>query len=82
VTTSDPTGFPQGQIVARNVRRLLDSKGMREEDLARNAGSTLDLVQEILSGRSGPLQLSDLEAFAEALGVDPNDLLRRNPQDA
>jgi DNA-binding Xre family transcriptional regulator len=82
VTTSDSTVLPLGQLLAANVRRLLDSKGMSAEDLADKAECTLNFVREILSGRSGGLALSELEAIAEALGVEPSDLVKRNPQDA
>ena len=82
MTTSKPTGFLLGQILKANVQRLLDDNGMSADDLAREAEFGLGFVQDILSGRSGELALSELEAIATALGVEASDLLRRDPQDA
>ena len=58
-------------VVAINLRRML------AEELARRTGFALSYVEEILRGEVKRLRKGDLEAIANALGVDVTDLVRR-----
>lgn len=78
----DSTEVPLGQVVAANVRRLREGKGMSVTDLARKTGLTVGRVDEVQNGSAGDLQATELEAIADALGVYPMDLVRSAPKDA
>jgi transcriptional regulator with XRE-family HTH domain len=82
MTASGSDAFPTGQAVARNIRRLLEGKGMSLEDLARKTGYPMSLLDEIVSGNSKGLQLTVLQDIAVALGADAEELTENDPKDA
>jgi transcriptional regulator with XRE-family HTH domain len=69
---SDPQAARR--VLARNVRRLREAKGLSQEKLAELADMRQAHVSEIESGLTN-LTLDNLQALAVALGVRPMDLL-------
>ncbi len=67
------------KLVALNIRRLADERGMRLVHLADRAGVGRTTMWRILDtndqGPSNP-RLSTIEALADELGVGPLELLR------
>lgn len=61
--------------VAANVRRVRVEAGLSQTDLTRRLGVSHGYVSAIERGRKN-LTLQSVERLAEALGVDPADLLR------
>lgn len=58
----------------RRVYNAMLKKGWRQSDLARVSGVPKDSVSTYIRGKVMPTSLS-LQKIAEALGVDPTDLL-------
>lgn len=63
-----------GRIVGANVRRLRQSRGLTQEQLAHDAGIDLTYLGGIERGRRNP-SLAVLVRVAEALRADPRALL-------
>ena len=61
-------------VLARNVRRLREAKGLSQEKLAELADLRQAHVSEIESGLTN-LTLDNLQSLAVALDVRPMDLL-------
>jgi transcriptional regulator with XRE-family HTH domain len=65
------------RVLARNVRRLREAKGLSQEKIAELAGLRQAHVSEIESGLTN-LTLDNLQSLALALGVRPMDLLNES----
>lgn len=65
-------------IVGGNVRRLRQTAGLTQEQLAFEASIDLTYVGGIERGRRNP-SLLVMVRIAEALKVDPEALLQRSP---
>jgi transcriptional regulator with XRE-family HTH domain len=61
------------RVLARNVRRLREAKGLSQGALAADAGIYQELVSRIENGAANP-ELDTLGKIAAALGVQPRDL--------
>ena len=61
-------------VLAKNVRRLRQAKGLSQDDLAADAGLFQKTISGIENGRSNP-ELDTLGKIAAALGVHPGELL-------
>ena len=61
-------------LVRQNVRRLRIAQGMTQEDLAAKADITRSYLGH-LEARGKNVSIDVLAALADALGVDPRDLL-------
>jgi transcriptional regulator with XRE-family HTH domain len=68
-----PTLSPK-KLFAANVRRLRASAGLSQEALAERAGLHRTYVSSIERGERN-LTLENIFRLAEALGVDPRELL-------
>lgn|GEM_PF-2772564 len=66
-------------VVARNVRRFREAKGLSQAALGRAAGIAAAHVSMIESGRRADPQGSILQALARALGVTVDALLQERP---
>jgi transcriptional regulator with XRE-family HTH domain len=62
------------RLFAANVRRLRLSAGLSQEALADRAGLHRTYISSIERGERN-VSLANIFALAEALGVDPRDLL-------
>ncbi|MFH1627491.1 MAG: helix-turn-helix transcriptional regulator [Pseudomonadota bacterium] len=56
------------------IQKLMDKQGLNKTALALKMGVKESWVYEILAGRQGKT-FATLEKIADALGVDPKDLL-------
>ena len=64
------------RLVGRNVRRLRLSNGLTQEQFADVSGFTQQYISGLESGQRNPTVVSLFE-LAQALGVEPADLLKR-----
>lgn len=76
----DPKVLPDSakQKFAGKISQLMQEKGWRQSDLARQAGLPRDAVSVYMRGRSLPTP-GNLEKLAKALDVAPDDLLPAQP---
>lgn len=75
---------PLAIVVAANVFRLRKERGLAQEKLAYAAGLSREVIRLLEGSRDeelgrGGLRLETVERLAEALEVDPCDLLRWDP---
>jgi transcriptional regulator with XRE-family HTH domain len=61
------------QVLAKNLRRLRDAKGLSQDALAADANQHQGLISEIENGRAN-VELDTLGKIAAALGVPPREL--------
>ena len=64
------------QLLGVNVRRLRKLKGMSQEELSLEAGMKRSYVSDLERGTRNP-SVRALGRLADALSVDPKDLLER-----
>lgn len=64
------------RIVGANIRRLRKAKGLTQEQLAHEAGMAMRYVAGVERAEENP-SLRFLVKMAEALDVEPGELLRR-----
>ena len=62
-----------GEVVARNVRRLREQRGLSQDELGERAGITRNYVGMIERRESSP-SIDVIEKLAKALGVSPTGL--------
>jgi transcriptional regulator with XRE-family HTH domain len=62
------------RLVGRNLRRIRDEKGVRQERLAELSGFGQQYISDIERGRRNPTVVT-LFHLASALGVTPADLV-------
>ncbi len=62
------------------LRELLEEKGMSQSELARRSGVSFQTVNGMVGNRTTRVDLSTLDALSKALGVEPGDLLEREPR--
>jgi len=63
-------------IVGKNIRRAREDQGLLVSEVARRAGLTVSGVQFVEQGKVQNPTVGTVIRIAEALGVDPGDLLR------
>ena len=68
------------RLLGSNVRRLRQTKGISQEELAFAAGMKRSYVSDLERGTRNP-SVRALGRLAEALGVNPPDLLWAPPSD-
>jgi len=66
------------QVLGNNVRRLREAKNWSQEDLAEKADLHRTYVSGIERGVRNP-SLTIVFKLADGLGVEPGNLLHRNP---
>lgn len=67
---------------ANNLRRLLKDRGVTQRELATRVGTSEQRISDLLN-RETNTTLETIEAIANALKVDPGDLIsRKKPQAA
>lgn len=60
------------------LRELREAKGLSQEALGEAAGVRQATISELESGRKQRLDFGILERLADALGVEPGELLERD----
>jgi len=68
-----------GQIVGRNVRAARAEKLFSQRELAERSGVAKITIATLELGRSARPRRSTVEKLANALGVEPDDLLSAEP---
>ena len=63
------------KLVGRNVKRVRQQKGLRQEQLAELSGFSQQYISGLEQGRCNPTVVS-LDALATALGVSHLELVR------
>ena len=63
------------RLLGENVRRLRQSKGVSQEELALDAGMKRSYLSDLERGTRNP-SVKALGRLAEALGCEPGELLR------
>ena len=64
------------RVVGANIRRLRKAKGLTQEQLAHEAGVAMRYVAGVERAEENP-SLKFIVKIAEALGVEPAELLTR-----
>ena len=64
----------------RNLRAAREAKGLNVDQLSLMVGTNRRLVRDIEEGRSQSPKLSTVFRLAEALGVEPGELLGLGPR--
>lgn len=59
--------------VAKNVKRIIDEKGLKQVGVARKANIDEQSLSDMLNGRR-IIKASDIEALIEALEIEPAEL--------
>ncbi|PHY22398.1 helix-turn-helix domain-containing protein [Caulobacter sp. BP25] len=65
------------QLLGQNVRAHRKARGMSQEQLALDAGMKRAYLSDLERGTRNP-SIRALERLANALGVQPEDLVRRS----
>ena len=68
-------------VVAGNVRRIIQERGMKNKAVAEKAGYSESQFSAILSNRR-VIKAIDVAAISDALGVTPNDLFASDGESA
>jgi len=76
VKTGKPSHYTARQRVAANLRRVRQARGWSQEALADLAGLHRTYVGSIERGERN-FSVDNIERLAQALGLDPADLLKR-----
>ena len=71
------SGLYGRRVLARNVRRLRDERGMNQEELADAAGISQSQISKIERAQIN-IQLDTLQHLAMALGARMGDLLEES----
>jgi transcriptional regulator with XRE-family HTH domain len=61
------------RLLARNVRRLRNSRGLSQSELATDAGAPQRLISNVETGKVN-VTVRTVAKIAAALGVHPRDL--------
>ena len=68
-------------IVVR-IREVREARGLTQEMLAVRADTRQATISDLETGRTGRVDLDLLERIARALGVEPGELIVREPAKA
>jgi len=68
------------RLLGENVREARKRRHMSQEALALDADMKRSYLSELERGKRNP-SVRALGRLAEALSIDPSDLLRREPED-
>ena len=63
-------------IIAANVKRLMNEKGLKQCAVAKKSGIPARSLSDMLNGRR-VIRAEIIPMLSNALGVEPNDLFRQ-----
>ena len=66
----------QSEVIAANIRRIIDEKGIKHCKVAENLGMTKNVFSGMLNGRK-VIQASHLPLIIKTLGCTYDDLFRK-----
>jgi transcriptional regulator with XRE-family HTH domain len=72
--------MPEHQIIAENLKRLIEAAGTNPSNLARRVGLNHTAARDIISGKARNPTHRTLQLLAEGLGVPITDLTLRPPE--
>lgn len=64
-------------VVARNIKRIISEKGLKQKCVADNAGFTEKRFSDMVNGRTS-IKADDIFRIQDALNVTANELFQRN----
>lgn len=67
--------MPKVTPVRLRIKELREAKGWTQVDLAEHSGVNQGTISRIESGKTGGIDFENLEALADALGVDAGYLI-------
>ena len=62
------------------LRELLEKLGISQSELARRSGVSFPTINAMCTNRTATVALATLDRIADALGVEPGDLIARDPK--
>lgn len=65
------------KLVANNIKKILDTQGIKQKALANRAGYDEKAFSNMLNGRR-TIKAVDILKIANALSVEPNELFKVN----
>jgi transcriptional regulator with XRE-family HTH domain len=63
-------------IMAKNIKKYRDKKGISQDKLSKLAGITLHTITKIESGATSDPRIETVKKIANALGVSIDDLIK------
>jgi DNA-binding Xre family transcriptional regulator len=60
-----------------HLREVLESKGISQSDLARQSGVSFATINRLCTNATGMVSLETLDKLAQALEVEPGELIVR-----
>jgi transcriptional regulator with XRE-family HTH domain len=64
-------------IIAKNIKKYREKKGISQDKLSKLAGITLHTITKIESGATPDPRIETVKKIADALGVSVDDLLKK-----
>ena len=64
-------------IIAKNIKKYREKKGISQDKLSKLAGITLHTITKIESGATPDPRIETVKKIADALGISVDDLLRK-----
>lgn len=62
------------------LREWLEKKAVSQNELQRRSGVSFTTINAIANNKTRQVHLDTLEKLAEALGIEPGELLEREPK--
>ena len=62
------------------LRELLEKRGLAQSELARTSGVSFATINRLCTNATAQVSLDTLDRLAGALGVEPGDLIAREPK--
>ena len=63
-------------IIAKNIKKYREKKGISQDRLSKLAGITLHTITKIESGATPDPRIKTVKKIADALGVSVDDLIK------
>ncbi|MGC8651182.1 MAG: helix-turn-helix domain-containing protein [Minisyncoccia bacterium] len=63
-------------IIAKNIKKYREKKGISQDKLSKLAGITLHTITKIESGATPDPRIETVKKIADALGVSIDDLIK------
>ena len=64
-------------IIAKNIKKYREKKGISQDKLSKLAGITLHTITKIESGATPNPRIETVKKIADALGISVDDLLKK-----
>jgi len=64
-------------IIAKNIKKYREKKGISQDKLSKLAGVTLHTITKIESGATPDPRIETVKKIADALGISVDELLKK-----